>query len=212
MYKYLLFIGLLALVSCGKLDKTPIPPPVEKGTRPPLEEWLKQRNFTDNFYIDSLGIRVFYRLVETEDNYMVFADFQSDTVFVKNKVREITRKTGLKEEDLGLYISFKTPPFTSFPASTTAIPVDVFLQSRPLLTARKMMLIEGNGDFLTTSYNFGKGYIVRHTISPNRTKMKELKNSGAITAKNEGDYVFTEFVATAFGENGLRPKHFYDPF
>jgi hypothetical protein len=48
---------------------------------------------------------------------------------------------------------------------------------------------------------------VRHTISPNRTLLNELKKSGVITKEDEGDYIFDELAITSFGLNGLMPKH-----
>jgi hypothetical protein len=207
MCKYLLLITLAALTSCGELEETS---PVEKKTRPPLEEWLKQRNFTDNFYIDSLGISILYQLVETEDNYKVFTDFQPDSAFVKERVSEITKKTGLKVEDLALYIYYKSGPFASVIPSVTGTPADIFLQSRPILTAKKMILIEGDKEFFTTTYPYGKAYVVRFIISPNRALLNELRKSGVITAENESDYIFDQLAVTSFGLNGLIPKHIYD--
>lgn len=205
MYKYLLIISLFIVASCGKLEETK---PVK--ARPPLEEWLKQRNFTDNFYIDSLGISILYQLVETEGDYRMFTDFQPDSAFVMDKVREITQKTGLKEEDMGLYISFKNGPFASIVASVTGTPADIFLKSRPLLTAKKMILIEGSKDFFSTIFPYGKAYVVRHTISPSKTILQELRKNGVITKENESNYIFDEIAVTSFGLNGLIPKHIYD--
>lgn len=209
MHKYLLFISLIALTGCGKLDENPIPPAVEK-TRPPLEKWLKQRNFTDNFYIDSLGIRILYQLVETENDYKMFTDFLPDSAFVKGKVKKITQKTGLKEEDMALYIYYKSAPFASVIPSVTGAPTDIFLQSRPIITAKHMILIEGDKEFFTTIYPYGKAYVVRFIISPNRVLLNELRKSGVITKENESDYIFDELAVTSFGLNGLIPKHIYD--
>lgn len=206
MYNYLLLISLFALTGCGKLDETP---PAEKKIRPPLEVWIKQRSFTDNFYIDSLGISIFYRLVETEDDYRMFTDFQPDPAFVSDKVKEITQKTGLKAEDMALYISFKNGPFASTVASVVGTPTDVFLKSRPLLTAQKMILVEGSRDFFSTKFPAGKAYTVRHTISPNKTLLAELRKSGVITTKNEADYIFNEFIVTSFGRKDIIPKDYY---
>gem|GEM_PF-4501105 len=64
----------------------------------------------------------------------MFVDFRLDSAFVKERVNEITQKTGLKKEDIGLYISFKKGPFASVVASVTGAPTNVFLQSRTLLT------------------------------------------------------------------------------
>lgn len=207
MLKYLPIIGLLTLISCGKLEETPLP--VEK-TRPSLEEWLKQTRFVNNFYVDSLGINILYQLVETEDNYRMFADFRPDTTFVKERVEEITQKTGLKEQDLALYIYYKSGPFASVIPSVTGVPIDVFLKSLPTLTAKQMILIEGDKEFFITSYGYGRDYALRFVISPNKPLLNELKRSGIITKENESDYIFDEIAVTSFGLNGLIPKHYYD--
>ncbi|MFB0944636.1 MAG: hypothetical protein ACI9V1_000793 [Spirosomataceae bacterium] len=131
-----------------------------------------------------------------------------DSSFVQQKTEEISKKTGLKKEELTVYVSVTrkigSEGETIF--MTVTSPIDLFLNSTPLFTAKKLILNRSE-DYLFIRHKKGNPFVVKFRVAPLITILQELRSKNIVTPENKSDYIFEDFALTNVGSTHTRPKH-----